>query len=48
MIYVPALQWIFKTEPLTVEEWVRVFLFSGTVVFAVEIDKWLCGRRGHA
>jgi len=47
-IYVPVLQWVFKTEPLTAEEWVRVFLLSFTVVLAVEIDKWLRRRRKHA
>ncbi|NTW67356.1 MAG: hypothetical protein HGB21_13785, partial [Nitrospirae bacterium] len=47
-IYVPVLQWIFKTEPLTVEEWVRVSLLSLTVVLVVEIDKWLRRRREHA
>jgi Ca2+-transporting ATPase len=45
MIYVPALQLIFKTEPLTVEEWVRVGALSLTVVLAVEIDKWLRRRK---
>jgi len=48
MIYVPVLQWIFKTEPLTVAEWGRVCLLSLTVVFVVEIDKWLRRRRSHA
>jgi P-type Ca2+ transporter type 2C len=48
MIYVPVLQWIFKTEPLTVHEWARVFLLSLTVVLVVEIDKWLRRRREHA
>jgi Ca2+-transporting ATPase len=47
-IYVPVLQWVFKTEPLTVEEWARVSLLSLTVVLAVEIDKWMRRRRKHA
>jgi Ca2+-transporting ATPase len=47
-IYVPVLQWIFKTEPLTVAEWARVSLLSLTVVLVVEVDKWLRRRREHA
>ena len=44
VIYVPALQWVFRTQPLSGAEWVRIAAVSVTVVFAVEIDKWL--RRG--
>lgn len=40
-IYVPALQWIFRMEPIVGEEWLRIGLVSLTVVIAVEIDKWL-------
>ena len=44
-IYVPAMQWIFRMEPIVAMEWLRIGLMSLTVVIAVEIDKWL--RRRH-
>jgi Ca2+-transporting ATPase len=44
-IYVPAMQWIFRMEPIMASEWLRIGLMSLTVVIAVEIDKWL--RRRH-
>jgi Ca2+-transporting ATPase len=49
-IYLPAMQWIFRLEPIGASDWLRIGLVSVTVVIAVEIDKWL--RRmnilGHA
>jgi P-type Ca2+ transporter type 2C len=39
VIYVPALQWVFRTEPLAGAEWVRIILVALTVVVAVEVDK---------
>jgi Ca2+-transporting ATPase len=45
ILYVPVLQWMFKTEPLTLLEWARVGLLSLTVVPVVEIDKLLRRRR---
>lgn len=45
VIYVPALQWVFRTEALTLMEWVKIALVSLTVVIAVEIDKFLRQRR---
>ncbi len=44
-IYLPAMQWIFRMEPIGAMEWLRIGLVSFTVVIAVEIDKWL--RRRH-
>jgi Ca2+-transporting ATPase len=44
MLYVPALQWIFRTVPLSATEWVRIVAVSFTVVIAVEFDKWLRRR----
>jgi Ca2+-transporting ATPase len=40
-IYLPAMQWIFRLEPIGAMEWLRIGLVSVTVVIAVEIDKWL-------
>jgi Ca2+-transporting ATPase len=38
-IYLPAMQWIFRMEPIGAMEWLRIGLVSFTVVIAVEIDK---------
>ena len=45
VLYVPALQWVFRTEPITMGEWGNILLVVGTVVIAVEFDKWI-RRRG--
>jgi len=39
VIYLPALNWVFRTEPLTGSEWLRIVLVALTVVVVVEIDK---------
>ncbi len=39
VIYVPALQWIFRTVPLAMMEWGEILLASITIIAAVEIDK---------
>lgn len=46
-IYLPALQWVFRMEPLTLTEWLRIALLSFTVVVVVEIDK-LVRRIAHS
>lgn len=38
-IYLPALQWVFRMEPIMPMEWLRIVLISVTVVIVVEIDK---------
>jgi Ca2+-transporting ATPase len=40
-IYVPALQWVFKTESLTAIEWMKIAAMSLTVIIVVELDKWI-------
>lgn len=45
VIYVPALQWVFRTEPIAMNEWLQILLISATVVLVVEIDKWLRRRK---
>jgi potassium/sodium efflux P-type ATPase len=47
VIYVPALQWIFRTEPITMSEWWQILIVSATVVLVVEIDKWIRRRKQH-
>jgi Ca2+-transporting ATPase len=40
VIYVPALQWLFRTEPISVDEWLRILLVASSVIAAVEVDKF--------
>lgn len=44
VIYVPALQWVFRTDSLSGTEWLRIVLVAVTVIVAVEIDKLARGR----
>ncbi|MGQ9920160.1 MAG: cation-translocating P-type ATPase [Desulfobacca sp.] len=44
-IYIPTMQWLFRMEPISLLEWVRIGVASMTVIVLVEIDKWL--RRPH-
>lgn len=39
VIYVPALQWVFRTVPLALTEWGEILMVSTTIILAVEIDK---------
>ena len=45
VLYVPALQWIFRTVPLTMTEWLEVGLVTVTIVIVVEMDKWIRRRK---
>ena len=45
VLYVPALQWVFRTVPLTAKEWVGIGAITITIVIAVEIDKWIRRRK---
>jgi len=45
VIYVPALQWVFRTVPLTTDEWIKIGVITVSVVIAVEIDKWMRRRK---
>lgn len=45
VLYVPALQWVFRTVPLGFEDWVLIGLVSVTIVIAVELDKLLRRRK---
>jgi Ca2+-transporting ATPase len=46
VIYVPLLQQVFKTAPLTALELLACFAFAAIVLVAVEMEKWLV-RHGH-
>ncbi|HHO47262.1 MAG TPA: hypothetical protein ENN06_02215 [Desulfobacteraceae bacterium] len=45
VIYVPVLQWVFRTEPITVLEWGKIAMVTSTIIVAVEMDKWIRRRR---
>ncbi len=47
LIYVPALQWVFRTETMAINEWLQIMAISSTVVLAVEIDKWIRRKRAR-
>ncbi len=40
-VYVPALQWVFRTEPILMNEWLQILMISATVIIVIEIDKWI-------
>jgi Ca2+-transporting ATPase len=39
-IYFFAFQWVLRTEPLSLAEWIKIAAMSLTVILVVEIDKW--------
>ncbi|MEN2985422.1 MAG: cation-transporting P-type ATPase [Thermodesulfovibrionaceae bacterium] len=43
-IYVPAFQWVFRTEPISAEDWYNIFI-ALSVIIVVEFDKWLRRRK---
>jgi potassium/sodium efflux P-type ATPase len=45
VLYVPALQWVFRTVPLAMTEWLEIALVTVTIVIAVEMDKWIRRRK---
>jgi Ca2+-transporting ATPase len=48
VLYVPALQWVFRTEPISMDEWTQIVMVACTVIIAVEVDKWLRRRKSAA
>ena len=44
-IYIPALNPIFKTEPLDADELMLCVLLSSIVFVAVEVQKWMIRHR---
>ena len=48
VLYVPALQWLFRTVPLTLYEWGEIIIIASSVLVVVELDKWWRRRRAAA
>lgn len=44
-IYVPALQWVFRTDPISTNEWMQILMVASTVIIVVEMDKFLRRRK---
>ncbi len=45
-LYMPAFQWVFRTEPISMADWLHILSVAATVIIAVEADKWLRRKRG--
>jgi Ca2+-transporting ATPase len=45
LLYIPFMQQIFETEPLTASDFVIAVIASAIVFVAVEMDKWIGRRR---
>ncbi|MBA3060610.1 MAG: HAD-IC family P-type ATPase, partial [Nitrospirae bacterium] len=45
VIYVPALQWVFRTEPIATGDWLQILMVSASVIVVVEADKFLRRRK---
>ncbi len=45
VLYVPALQYVFRTVPLSWNQWLLIVLSSCTILFVVELDKFIRRRR---
>jgi Ca2+-transporting ATPase len=39
VIYVPSFQWIFRTVPLSLNEWTKIVAVTASIVIAIELDK---------
>ncbi len=43
-LYMPAFQWVFRTEPISMADWLHILSVAATVIIAVEADKWIRRR----
>ncbi|MCS7215479.1 MAG: HAD-IC family P-type ATPase [Thermodesulfovibrio sp.] len=44
-IYTPALQWVFRTAPISISDWYNILVVAISVILVVEIDKWIRRKR---
>lgn len=42
--YAPWMETVFHTRPVGAESWVRIIVFSSSVLFIVELEKWFMRR----
>ena len=45
VLYVPGLQYIFRTVPLSWDQWLLIIISSFTILFVVELDKFIRRRK---
>jgi magnesium-transporting ATPase (P-type) len=45
VLYVPALQYVFRTVPLDFGQWVHIVIVSITILLGVELDKYIRRRK---
>jgi magnesium-transporting ATPase (P-type) len=43
--YAPPLQFLFETQSLGAGTWLQIVLVASSVLFLVELEKWLLRRR---
>lgn len=48
VLYVPALRWVFRTEPITLAGWIQILYVTVTIVVVVELDKWIRARSSRS
>lgn len=44
-IYSFPFQWVFRTEPISAEDWQNILIIASTVILVIEIDKWIRRRK---
>jgi magnesium-transporting ATPase (P-type) len=47
-LYLPPTQFVLRVEPIEAAAWVRIVAVSATILFAIELDKWIRGHLGRA
>ena len=45
VLYVPAMQYVFRTVPLSWDQWLLIVLSSFTILLVVELDKFIRRRK---
>jgi Ca2+-transporting ATPase len=48
VLYVPTLQWIFRTVPITISGWLEILAVTVVIVVVVELDKLIRRRKAVA
>lgn len=47
VVYLPFMQYIFRTVPLRLYDWITILCLSGSIIFIEEIRKWIVRRFLH-